>query len=238
MKKIFYLAAMVLCLGIAATSCKKDDTKDAEIEDLGGGIYKINGARFVDLGLPSGLLWAECNVGATSATERGNRFAWGETESKTGDYTPENYKFGTSADNYTKYSERDGKQVLEAADDAATVALGSPCRTPLSSEFKELLNSDNTTGEWTSKTTSDGKTVKGYEVKSKKNGNSVFFPALRYTPGNDQAEYWCADIYDNVPFDYELASHRLFNEIAGTLGFGGVSRYFSSEIRPVANISK
>ena len=60
---------MALCIGAMATSCSKDSKKSddskAAIEDLGGGIYKVNGYRFVDLGLPSGLLWAECNVGAS-----------------------------------------------------------------------------------------------------------------------------------------------------------------------------
>ena len=241
MKRFFLMTVAALCLGSALVSCKKDNDHkgdNAKIEDLGGGIYKINGARFVDLGLPSGLLWAECNVGASSETEKGNRFAWGETEEKDS-YTPENYKFGTDESNFTKYCEKDGKKTLEAADDAATVKFGAPCRTPLLDEFKELLNTSNTTSTWTTRTASDGKTVKGYEIKSNKNGNAIFFPALRYvSSGKDQAEYWCADLYEYVPFSYDLASHYLFNEISGLIGKGGVTRYNSAEVRPVASISK
>lgn len=241
MKKIFCMAAMVLCLGIAATSCKKDNAEaPAEIENLGGGIYTINGARFVDLGLPSGLLWAECNVGASSDTEIGGRYAWGETEVKE-KYTQDNYKYGADESNYSKYCEKDGKKVLEAADDAATAMLGAPCRTPLFDEFYELINGDYTTREWTSKTTSDGKTVYGYEVKSKTNSNSIFFPALRHADTSDPTgEYWCADLYvssDGVLY-YELAGHRLFRYAAGDNGWGSNSRWCSAEIRPVAEISK
>ncbi len=238
-KSIYLLAALALCLGLTATSCKKDNgtTGDkASIEDLGGGIYKVNGSRFVDLGLPSGLLWAECNLGASSATAEGSHFAWGETAAKTiANCTKENYKYGTSADKFTKYSEKDGKQTLEADDDAATAALKLPCRTPLASEFKELI--DNTTYEWTSKTASDGSTVYGVELKSKKSGNSnsIFLPATKYTDKNPQGDYWAADIYANIPIDYELATMLTIREAAGTNGVGGVNRWFDGEIRPVAS---
>lgn len=244
MKKVLLLAAAALCIGLTS-SCSKDNKNDkdedkAEIVDLGGGIYTINGYRFVDLGLPSGLLWAESNVGASSDTEAGTKVAWGETQTKE-KYDASTYKYGTGADNYTKYCEADGKKVLDAEDDLATVVLGAPCRMPLASEFVELVKGGYTTCEWTSKTAADGTVVNGYEVKSNANGNTVFFPGVRYvSSGNDQAEYWCADLYESeyYAFDYELATHRLFNEAAGPNGGGGVDRYCSSEIRPVATISK
>ena len=201
------MAAMVLCLGLAATSCKKDSNAadSAKIEDLGGGSY-----------------------------------AWGETEVKE-KYTQDNYKYGADESNYSKYCEKDGKKVLEAADDAATAALGAPCRTPLFDEFYELVNGNYTTREWTSKTTSDGKTVYGYEVKSKTNSNSIFLSALRDADTSDPiGEYWCADLYvsSNGVLYYELAGHRLIRYAAGDNGWGGNTRWFSAEVRPVATISK
>ena len=63
----------------------------------------INGHEYVDLGLPSGTLWATCNVGANSPEEYGNHFAWGETTPK------EFYSWGTykwcngTANSLTKY---------------------------------------------------------------------------------------------------------------------------------------
>ncbi len=230
MKKIFYLALAVLCIGMVATSCKKhnkEDDQKATIEDLGGGYYKVNGYRFVDLGLPSGLLWAENNVGASSATAEGSYFAWGETTAKTS-FTADNYKFGKDESSYTKYSSKDGKQTLDAEDDAATVALKAPCRTPLKAEFQELLNTEYTTCTWTTKGS-----VNGLEVKSKKNGNSIFLPAYKYSGKN--GDYWAADLYPNLPFDYDLATSYSFTEAAGSNAQGSQMRYNGNSVRPVAS---
>ncbi len=230
MKRFFYTALAVMCIAMVSVSCEKENKEDDQktsIEDLGGGIYKVNGYRFVDLGLPSGLLWAENNVGAASATDEGTYFAWGETAAKT-TFTEDNYKFGKGADSYTKYSSNDGKQTLEAEDDAATVALNAPCRTPLSSEFKELLNSEYTTCTWTTKNS-----VNGLEVKSKTNGNSIFLPACKYDGKN--GDYWAADLRASVPFDYDLAVSFSFTEAAGANAQGSQMRYNGNTVRPVAS---
>lgn len=71
----------------------------------------INGHKFVDLGLPSGLLWADRNVGADSPYDIGDYFAWGEVLSKT-TYTDDNYKWGDDCENPTKYNFKDGKNIL------------------------------------------------------------------------------------------------------------------------------
>ena len=139
--------------------------------------YKvINGHKFVDLGLPSGLLWATCNVGAGTAADDGNYYAWGETDSKSY-YDWSTYKYGTSSSNLTKYNSTDGKTSLDKEDDAAYVNWGISCRMPTNDEFGELLNSSNCTWTWTSMTTSSGSSISGYQVTSKKNGNSIFLPA-------------------------------------------------------------
>ena len=227
---------MALCIGAVATSCSKDSKKSddskATIEDLGGGIYKVNGYRFVDLGLPSGLLWAECNVGASSETEQGTIVAWGETETKSS-FTADNYKYGKDESSYTKYAEKDGKQTLEASDDLATAALKAPCRTPLLAEYKELFNQENTTTIWATRTAGD-KTVYGVEVKSNKNSNSIFFPAFKEDK-NPYASYWAADIYANVPYDYELASSFSVAEHSTWNGCGSQNRYDGNAVRPVAS---
>ena len=136
--------------------------------------------EYVDLGLS--VKWAKCNLGASKPSDYGDYFAWGETEPKT-NYTWGTYKWKyitkyTYADDHTKciWYDADGnfigdnKTTLEAADDAATANLGSPWYMPTGDEIQELI--DNCTWTWT---TQDG--VKGYEVKSKKNGNSIFLPA-------------------------------------------------------------
>ncbi len=124
----------------------------------------INGHRFVDLGLPSGLLWAETNLGAEKREDDGNYYAWGETETK---------------DSYTKANATWYDIVhsgnLTATEDAATVNWGSEVRMPTDEDFKELLNTDNCTWTWQEV---NGKA--GYLVVSKQNGNDIFFPAAGY----------------------------------------------------------
>ncbi len=235
MKRILCLAVVVLCLGITATSCKKDKKWEPTIENLGDGIYSINGHRFVDLGLPSGLLWAENNVGAASATDLGGLFAWGETSTKT-EYTAETYKWGKDEKSLTKYCDKDGKKTLEAADDAATAALKKPCRTPLKAEFAELLNRTNTTCEWTSKTV-DNTVVYGLEVKSNTNSNSIFLPANKYADAK-QGDYWTAEMYESTPIMYDVAYFYQISEAAGTNGGGSLNKWEGNTVRPVASLKK
>lgn len=106
----------------------------------------IDGHEYVDLDLPSGLLWATCNVGANTSTEVGSLFAWGETSAKT-EFTWENYKYGNAADSITKYcittkngknGFTDGRTTLEDADDAAFVNWGSNWQTPTADDWCEL----------------------------------------------------------------------------------------------------
>ena len=154
----------------------------------------INGHKFVDLGLPSGLLWATCNVGAFTAADDGNYYAWGETTTKE-NYYFDTYKYGTSSSNLTKYNKTDGKTILDKEDDAAYVNWGSSCRMPTGAEFEELVNSDNCTWTWTHITNSSGSSVKGYEVTSKKNGNSIFLPASGYRYGSGLYNHGSHGVY-------------------------------------------
>ena len=150
----------------------------------------VNGHKFVDLGLPSGLLWATCNVGAAIAADDGNYYAWGETGPQTSNsYSWDSYKHGTSSSNFTKYNSSDGNTTLDSEDDAAYANWGVSCRMPTKAEFAELLNSANCTWIWTSMTASDGSSVKGYQVTSVKNGNSIFLPASGYCDDVDLDEH-------------------------------------------------
>ena len=136
----------------------------------------INGHKFKDLGLPSGLLWAETNIGASSATDDGDYFAWGETSPKTS-YSWSTYKWGS---NPSKYNDSDGKTTLDAEDDAATVNWGTGCRMPDSSEFQELK--DKCDWSWQGN---------GYLVTGP-NGRTIFFPASGYR-GYDDLYYRGSD---------------------------------------------
>ena len=178
MRKILFLFAMALSLGFI--SCSGDDSNDGNAKDLGNGIYIINGHRFVDLGLPSGTLWAETNIGAEKASDKGDYFAWGETSTKS-TFALVNYKFlriDTIAYCYRldgKYNEEDGKTTLDKEDDAAYVIWVKSCRMPTNAQFEELCQECSWT--WTSKLGSDGSHTYGYAVKSKTNDNVIFLPA-------------------------------------------------------------
>ena len=151
---------------------------------------KVINYEYVDLGLS--VKWAKCNVGATSETDYGVFFQWGETsgisETLLGKYSNENYSCGSythckgGEQTLTKYNQNssygtvDKKFTLDPEDDAATQIMGSDWRMPTKDEFQELI--DNTTQEWI--TDYNGSGVDGYKFTSNKEGyqsNSIFIPA-------------------------------------------------------------
>ena len=163
---------------------------------------KADGHEWVDLGLPSGTLWATVNVGANVPTDNGSYFAWGETSTKS-EHTWKNYKYLKSGDGwqnatFTKYNcipghgVTDNKEELDPVDDAARAKWGGAWRTPNLDEWKELLN--NCT--WRFTTIGE---KKGYEVKSRVNGNSIFLPLSgfsfgRFHTAHTEGHYWSATL--------------------------------------------
>lgn len=94
----------------------------------------------IDLGLPSGLLWAKSNMGTTEPTEIGDYYAWGETSTKK-EYYGGTYKHYTGSHfDIKKYNEKDWKTVLELEDDAANANLGVGYRIPTQEDWQELLD--------------------------------------------------------------------------------------------------
>ena len=137
---------------------------------IGGSTDKV---EYVDLGLPSGNLWAKCNLGASAPEQYGDYYAWGETKPKK-EYTYPNhkwYKEGAPSLGFTKYNNEDGKLTLEDEDDAVIQKLGNGWRTPTLADFRELTNQKYTKIE---KTTLNG--VAGYQITSKRNKKSIFIP--------------------------------------------------------------
>ena len=123
--------------------------------------------------MPSGNLWAKCNLGASAPEAYGDYYAWGEVEPKQV-YTNSNhkwYKEGAPSLGFTKYNNEDGKLSLENEDDAVIQKLGNGWRTPTLADFRELTNQKYTTIK---KTTLNG--VAGYQITSKRNKKSIFIP--------------------------------------------------------------
>ncbi len=191
--------------------------------------------EWVDLGLPSGTLWATCNVGANSPEEYGDYFAWGETTTK-GTYNWSTYKYcqgtETTITKYctnSKYGTVDNKTELEAIDDAATANWGSEWQMPSEEQFDELINSSNTT---TTLTTMNGKY--GRKITSKSNGNSIFLPAagFRYGtslyPAGSHGYYWSRSLstsYSHFAYYLYFYSSYIFTD--------GSYRYCGRSVRPV-----
>lgn len=123
----------------------------------------------VDLGLSSGILWATINIGASSPADAGDYFAWGEKETKD-NFGWETY--GLCNGSYStifKYTQNDGKKILEPQEDVATSRLGKGWRIPTKEEMEELVNECKWTWE-----RMNGQL--GWRVTGK-NGNSIFLPA-------------------------------------------------------------
>ena len=136
-----------------------------------------NGYEYVDLGLPSGLLWATCNVGANSPEEYGDYFAWGETSTKAEYNTSNSATYGLYISQLQSQGYVDGEGNLTPQYDAATANWGGDWRMPTRNELSELR--DNCTWTWT---TQNG--VWGRKVTSKTNGNYIFLPVAGYRGGS------------------------------------------------------
>ena len=165
------------------------------MNDTSNVINTHNGHGFVDLGLPSGTLWATCNVGAKEAEQAGLYFALGET---TG-FTAEQVKSGVRKFNSASYTAPSVSGNLTLEQDAAHVNLGGNWRMPTKAECQELL--DNCNVVWTNDYNGTG--IKGRTFTSKVNGNSVFFPAAGccelssvYDVGSE-GRFWSASWYSS-----------------------------------------
>ena len=145
--------------------------------------------EYVDLGLPSGLKWAKCNIGAEKETDYGYYFQWGDIVDKSNvDCSWATYKHCKGFyDNLTKYNTStdygenpDKKTTLDPVDDAARANMGDGWRMPTLDEIQELL--DNTDKEWIKDYNGTG--VNGRKFTSKTNGNSIFIPAAGLRSGS------------------------------------------------------
>ncbi len=176
----------------------------------------FNGHEYVDLGLPSGLLWATCNVGATNPEDYGNYYAWGETETKSDYYWNSSITYGKEI----------GDISGNATYDAARANWGGTWRLPTNAEIDELVN--NCTWVWTSQ---NG--VNGYKVTGS-SGYSIFLPAAgrRYGSSLNYAGslsyYWSSTLY-NTDYAYGLRFD------SGNYSRYGIMRYLGCSVRPVTD---
>ena len=197
--------------------------------------------EYVDLGLPSGTLWATENIKDANGDEL--YFAWGETQGYTAEQVGNDKYFAWSGDNadykygtynerdedlgMTKYNNTDGKTELDTEDDAATANWGSNWRMPTKKQFEELTGYTSTS--WTQV---DG--VKGLLFTSTANTNTLFFPAVGYAEGGGVYTIGNEGFYWSVVSDGKDVNN------ASKLGFGKKNlavvkspRYYGCSVRPV-----
>ena len=195
------------------------------------------GLELVDLGLPSGLRWANINLGAQLPTDAGNFYAWGETTPKVANnqYTQANYQ-------YYKNSayENIGDDIAGNPDyDAAQVNWKSVWRMPTSTDVQELI--DNCTWERVDSTLLNGTKKTGYLVTGP-NGNTIFMPQTGYcynggtNPSNtNHLATWTSNVYDG---DTRYAWHQRNNNSTGKATLEhSLLRYYGLPIRPVAMVN-
>lgn len=201
----------------------------------------------VDLGLPSGTLWATCNVGAQNPWDYGDYFAWGETRPKD-KYDWRTYKYKYSNSDYyelTKYCNKssygyngftDNLTVLLPEDDAATANLGKDWRMPTKAECQELL--DNCEWEWTSDY--NGKGVSGYIVwDTYFHKTHIFLPAAGFRNDSDlynagsSGSYWSSSVFDYDSYDALMLVFDSGYRGMGYRGMGYYDREYGKTVRAV-----
>ena len=197
MKKHLHLFSAIMLLLSTAIFCgceRKPDNDDTN-------------RVWVDLGLPSGLLWATRNIGAASPEDYGGYFAWGETQPKSV-YNWSTYRYATVDGNgdllaLTKYNTSssygvvDNLTTLQPGDDAATANWGGGARTPTMAEWEELIAS--TISQWTTRNGVYGR------LFTASNGNSLFLPAAGVRGDSSLLDtgslgyYWSSSLLTDYP---------------------------------------
>ena len=175
---------------------------------------QLNGHAYVDLGLPSGTLWATCNVGAETPEGYGNYYAWGEILTKS-EYSLSSYTYSNNP------------TTLPTDADVAYIDWGVGWRMPTVYETREL--NENCTWTWTEQNGVEGYIIEGI------NGNSIFLPAVSYRHddnlgGAGEYGYWSSSLYTN-DFSYAWAI-RFYWDFHGVY-YSGRSDGFT--VRPVCS---
>ena len=210
-----------------------------------------NGFGYVDLGLPSGTLWATKNIGADKPSDFGLYFQWGDVQGYTQDQIGlgdgqkkfasdwSDYKWLRN-DAFTNYRNafvkyRNGGMVLDILDledDAANVNMGGDWHIPTPSQIQELI--DNTTSDWIKMDN-----VNGRLFTSKKNGKSIFIPAAGYAwngsvrNSGDSGFVWSSMLYGSyVDYGQSLDFNSSY-----VYRFDDCNRYFGLSVRGVLDKS-
>ncbi len=219
MKRILLILAIIT--GAMMVSCNPDDddnNNNGGNNGDGDPDGYIAGHGYVDLGLPSGVKWATCNVGASSPEDYGDYFAWGETSPKA-EYTRENS---------VTYGEQMSDISGNAQYDAATANWGGSWRMPKKDEMQELVN--HCEWEWTEVNGVNGAKFIG------PNGNSIFLPAAGNSTGSSLYDvggygyYWSSTPHDT---DGGNGAYFLYFSNGSEYVNWDNDRYYGLTVRPI-----
>lgn len=186
----------------------------------------VNSHPFVDLGLPSGTLWATANIGASTTNTGGDLFAYGETFGKTS-FDWDNYIYGHAANkSLVMMHYLPGNTSLKPTDDAATTLWGERWKTPSGAQFAELI--DGCSWQYTRE---------GLIGTSLSNGQRIFFPSAGY--GNKdkrRARGWSGNYRTSNLHPTREDLSVAFNFNGGSLGLlSNCERFLGLSIRPVTS---
>lgn len=173
------------------------------------------------MGLPSGVQWASCNVGAEKPSDLGLYFSWGNIEGHAED---SGYDFSQNVYNTTPAAEISAN--LSLSQDAARAILGEPWRMPTTAEFQELLN--NCTHVWE---TING--VDGILFTSNLNGNTLFLPAAGYYNGTSLINRRSGGNYWSSTYDSESNARSLLFSSSNIFPQGNSVRRYGFSVRAV-----
>ena len=195
--------------------------------------------EYVDLGLPSGTLWATCNIGASAPEECGDYFAWGETTPKVY-YGWSTYKWfatGASQTGFMKYccdssagyfDFADGKTELNPADDAATMNWGPNWQMPSDDQLNEL--DESCSWQWTQRNGVNGYLVTG------PNGKTMFLPLTGFYVGSSRVragfdgEYWSRTLFTEYYSSSRACYLTFYDE---DWYWFATARFYGLPVRPV-----
>jgi hypothetical protein len=178
---------------------------------------------FIDLALPSGVLWADKNIGASTPYEHGLYFSWGNV---TGHAEGSGYDFSDAVYAQTDGAALTGNIPTNNTYDMARHNMGSPCRLPTVGEFQEL--NSNCDSEWTDE---DG--VPGRRWTSRINGNSVFFPASGYYDGTTLSYRGSSGNYWSSSYISQTDAYYLYFNSGGVYPAGYDNRRYGFSVRAV-----
>lgn len=173
------------------------------------------------MGLPSGVQWASCNVGAAKPSDLGLFFSWGNID---GHRIGEEYDFSRAVYDSTPAADIDTD--LSLSQDAARTNLGGTWRMPTAVEFRELF--DNCTIEWTSV---NG--INGCLFTSNINGNTLFLPAAGYYNSTALINRSTSGYYWSTTYASNEDAKRMFISASSADPQSNSKRYFGFSVRAV-----